>query len=44
MGLGVILTLVIVTFAVIMLLILALGLDKKIVDSINWIIKIMEVN
>jgi hypothetical protein len=43
LGLGVILTLVIVFFAVIMLLILAFGLDKKIVDSIKWVIRIMEV-
>ena len=43
LGLSVILVLVIVFFAVILLLIFAFGLDKKIVDGINFIIKIMEV-
>lgn len=43
LGTGVILTLVIVFFAVILLLILAFGLDKKIINSINFLIKIVEV-
>jgi hypothetical protein len=44
LGTGMIVTIVIVFFAVILLLILAFGLDKKIVDSIRFLIKIVEVS
>ncbi len=43
LGIGFIVTAVIVFFAVILLLILVFGLDKKIVDSIEFLIKIVEV-
>ena len=44
LGVGMLITLIIVFFAVILLLILAFGLDKKIVDSIKFLIKIVEVS
>jgi hypothetical protein len=44
LGAGMIVTLIVVFFAVILLLILAFGLDKKIVDSIKFLIKIVEVS
>jgi len=44
LGVGIILTLVIVFFAVILLLIFAFGFDKKIIDSIKFLIKIVEVS
>jgi len=44
LGVKTILTLVIVFFAVILLLIFVMGLDKKIIDSIKFLIRIVEVS
>jgi len=44
LGLGIIVTLIIIFFAVILLLVFAFGMDKKIIDQIKIWIRIMEVS
>lgn len=44
LGIGIIVTLIVVFLAVMLLLLFAFGLDKKIVDSIRFLIKIVEVS
>jgi len=44
LGLGIIVTAIIIFFAVILLLVFAFGMDKKIIDQIKILIRIMEVS